>query len=112
MILLNRERLDQWLQTIGRNPAWLAKTLGYSRSYISLIMSNRAKVSSHFIKQIMLISHMQFETLFYVTREDDDRLFFGSEIFFQGRMVEGKQYYAMLDRMKQKLVVDNKKMGV
>ena len=59
-----------------------------------------------------MVSHMQFETIFELNDEKDDREFYGAEIYFKGEMREGKQYYAMLDRMRSKLAIDKQKAEV
>lgn len=107
MLLLNRERLESWLKVTNRNPAWLARELNMSRAYVSLIMANKCKMSTRFVSDITMLTKIPFEVLFHQVAQGDDREFYGSSIYFQGRMVESKNYRTMLDRFKQKHVQKN-----
>src|SRR3990167_6091954 len=104
MMLLNRERLELWMKATGKNQAWLARSMGYTRPYISLIFANRCKISGEFISRITQLTHIEFEDLFQIINEPDKREFFGSEIVFLNKMVKGRAYYEMLDRFKQKQI--------
>lgn len=102
MIILKEEVLENYLKTIKRNRSWLALRLGYHRSYISLVMNNRCKISRQFIGSILRLTNFKFEDLFEIHNQEDDREFYGEDIYFGGRIENGKTYYEMLDRIRQK----------
>jgi hypothetical protein len=79
MILLRRSKLDEWLLCIGRNQSWLAKVLGVSKGYVSLLASNKCQVPKLILERLLLLSHMEFRTLFYMDGQKDGRQFFGGE---------------------------------
>lgn len=92
MILIKTQRIKDWLVNIGKNQSWLANELGVGKAYVSQILANRCKISRPIINKLLVLSHIDFEGLFFHNDEEDKREFFGIDIYFRGKMIKYKQY--------------------
>jgi len=92
MILLKADKVLSWLQAINKDQKWLALELHVGKSYISQIIHNRCKISRPVMEHLMTLTHMDFQTLFYTDTGEDDRVFYGVDIFFRGVMMKSEQY--------------------
>lgn len=98
MIILRTDILKLWLRVTGRNQAWLAAKMGFSKGYISRIMNNDCKMSREFVDRILLITHMPFENLFKNDGKDDLREWFGEVFCVNGRPMHKQTYYDLIRR--------------
>lgn len=101
MILLKTEKILGWLCQTDRTQTWLGKELAkrmhrekdYTKGYISQIINNRCKLSIRIIENLLLMTCIPFESLFSYDGGEDQREFYGREIW------DGKQF---LDRQEYK----------
>lgn len=114
MIVLRREVLEGWLGLTGRNWAWIARSMGYTRGFISQCAANRCKLPASFIDQLLVLTQIPFEVLFYNDGLHDDREFYGSSGYVMGGEVMTRQvYFERLRRMvpseRKRLVLSRRK---
>ena len=103
MILLRRDKVCAWIDSIEKDQNWLATEMGLKKSYLSLVMHNRTKISRRVMDHLTTLSHISFESLFLVTDVVDDREFYGKDIFFQNKMMRSPEYNSTID----KILADN-----
>lgn len=99
MILLNSKKLLQWLEVTERSQNWLAKELGlrirgkpYTKGYISQILNNKCKISTLIIENLLLLTNIPFEELFYFDGKEDKREFYGDEIWDGEKFLPAHEY--------------------
>lgn len=68
MILLRKDKLENWLKTINKNYSWLADKLEVSNGYISQII-NGTGVSSEMMGKLLVLTYMDFEDLFEIKKK-------------------------------------------
>lgn len=100
MILIKRERLKEWLESIGRNQEWLAQKFNVTPGYISLITNNKCKISRQMLEGLLILSGMRFEDLFSYDGRPDDREFYGASIKYNGNLLSNQNYKKILDIAK------------
>lgn len=99
MIILLKKNLDEWKEDVGRDYIWMASMLhtkecpgGIGKSYLSQVVNNKCKISSDMIDQLLNLTHMKFEKLFFANGEIDTREFYGREVYLDGEFKENAQY--------------------
>jgi transcriptional regulator with XRE-family HTH domain len=65
-------RLKEYLKENNLTHSDLARTLGLSRSYVSLIINRRRKPSAKFVSLLLRYSGKPFEYFFDVTEENNN----------------------------------------
>lgn len=98
MVIVRSDLLRKWLETTGRNQSWLAHQLGVTRGYVSQIINADTKCSMAFVERILLITHMQFERLFYFDGQPDGRAFYGKQLWFKEKIWERSEYHEEIKR--------------
>ena len=99
MILLRRDKVKAWLDSIEKDQNWLAAEMGLKKSYLSLCMHNRTKISRRVMDHLITLSHIPYESLFLVTDTKDDREFYGKEIYFQEKLMKSQDYNSAIDKL-------------
>jgi len=99
MILIRSSKVRDWLASIEKNQDWLAGELRIGKAYLSQILHNRCKISRNVMEHIVTLSHIPFESLFFMDNQDDMREFYGADIFFQGDMMRSEKYNHLIDEI-------------
>jgi len=92
MILIRRLKVLSWLDQIEKDQNWLAGELKVGKSYLSQALHNKVKISRRVTDQLLVLSRIPYESLFYVDSSIDQREFYGAKIYFNGQMISSKQY--------------------
>jgi plasmid maintenance system antidote protein VapI len=100
MVILVREKLDGYLQAIGRDQSWLAKKFGVTKGYISQVVNNKCKIPLVMIERLLILTDMRFENLFYFDGKYDGREFFGARVWHEAMMMDNEIYKKTLDKNK------------
>lgn len=87
------EVLETWLKVTGRNYTWLAMKMGYTKGYISQIVNDGCRVSATFIEQLLMITHIPFNDLFYVDGRPDTREYYGEIFCIDGERMNKRRYF-------------------
>ena len=103
MVVIIKERVQEYLHAIGRDQSWLAKKFGVTKGYISVVVNNKCKMPLVMIERLMILTGMRFENLFYFDGHLDKREFYGSAIFNGGEMLDNFAYKKTLDRIRVKV---------
>jgi hypothetical protein len=105
MLLLRKDKLNDWLRTINRKQKWLADEMGiryrgkpYTAGFISQLMHNKCKIPSELIEQLLLFTNIPFDELFYINGSRDSREFFGKDIYNGADNYSNKRYQEMIDK--------------
>jgi len=107
MILVRPDKIKAWLSSIGKNQQWLCREMNIGKSYLSIILHNRTKMSRPVIEKLLHISNMNFETLFFMDNVADTREFFGSQIYFQDTMMPSTQYRLEIEHVLDESTKNN-----
>ena len=92
MILIRTNLTKNWLREIGRNQDWLAAKLGVSKGYMSQVINNQIKMTIPFIDQMLILTNMPFEKLFYHDGTEDRRKFWSKEVSWEGNFLRRHKY--------------------
>ena len=92
MILIRRLKVLAWLDQIEKDQNWLAGELKVGKSYLSQTLHNKVKISRRVMDQLLVLSRIPYESLFFVNNVEDGREFYGAQIYFRGVMMNSKQY--------------------
>lgn len=92
MILIRPQKVREWLSSVEKDQNWLAREIGIKKSYLSLVLHNRTKISRNVTDKILTLSRIPYESLFYVSNELDDRQFYGRDIYFRKKLISSFQY--------------------
>ena len=70
MIVLKKRVLQEYLNVVGKNHAWLADQLEITPGYMSQILNGKfsdfsyGKLSSEIVGKLLILTRMDFERLF------------------------------------------------
>lgn len=100
MVIIIKERVQEYLHAIGRDQSWLAKKFGVTKGYISLVVNNKCKMPLVMIERLMILTGMRFENLFYFDGSFDRREFYGASVFQGEDLLDNSTYKKTLDKKK------------
>lgn len=101
MILIRPSKIHEWLASIEKNQDWLAHELGIGKAYLSQVLHNRCKMSRPMIEKLINVSHIPFESVFFMDDTPDTREFYGQDIYF-GKMIKSGEYNAIIADILEK----------
>lgn len=99
MILIRPQKVKEWLRSIEKDQNWLAAEIGIKKSYLSLTLHNRTKISRNVMDKILTLSRIPYESLFYVSNEVDSRQFYGKDIWFRNKLISSFQYNLWIEKI-------------
>lgn len=91
MIILNTEKIDGYLKSLGRNKKWLSDTLGISQSFLTQVLRNRCKIPLTVMEKFLLLG-FKFEEIFIIVPGTDDREFYGKNIHINNELLDDPKY--------------------
>lgn len=92
MILIRSMKVKLWLDSVEKDQNWLAGELKIGKAYLSQILHNRVKISRRVMDNMLVLSRIPYESLFYIDNSADTREFYGKRIWFQGVMMDSTDY--------------------
>ena len=111
MILIRPQKVRDWLASVEKDQNWLAGEIGIKKSYLSLVLHNRTKISRNVTDKLLTLSRIPYESLFHVSNETDDRQFYGKDIWFRQKLINSFQYNLWIDTILDENPAKNGKNG-
>ncbi|MCM8794299.1 MAG: helix-turn-helix domain-containing protein [Candidatus Omnitrophica bacterium] len=72
-IVVNAQKLLEWLEGAGFSKSQLAALLHVSRGRVSQLLTSKEEPSAHLIAKLLLTTRLPFEQLFQIVREDEHK---------------------------------------
>ena len=69
-VVVRGEILTSWLTVSGYTKSRLAMELGVSKGRVSQLLTSREEPSAHLLAKLMALTHLPFERLFKVVRDN------------------------------------------
>ena len=95
MIRLKRDLIKTWLEVIGHNQTWLAKEMGFSKGFVSQMLSENCdyRVPDTFKERFKAVSHMEFDRFLYTDHQFERRKYYWDMGTHDARKVKINQFY-------------------